>query len=280
MIKSPKHFYYITKETRASLDTLISSIDKFYYQKKKIKLDSFGNPKVEKGEAQFRILTPSTGKLKKLQKKLCNKIFINILLPECAYGSIKGKSNITNALKHKGKKFKFLLDLSDFFPSISSKVVYQSLMNEGFSPDIARLVTRLTTFKNQLPQGAPTSPYIANIVFKQVDFQILKLVQDHQITYTRFVDDLTFSSQSNFDQLHSAIVKIINNNGYRLSRNKTFATTGKVNITGVKVGNNTVGITDAFREKLSSEKLSIPSREGCLVYRDQILKHNNKTINN
>ena len=110
-------------------------------------------------------------------------------MPEFAYGGVKGKDNILNAKRHKGQKYVFQTDLTDFYPYISSKRVYGMFVRVGFSADVASKLTKLTTYEGHLPQGAPTSTTIANLVFEPTGRKLQKLAEEHQLRLTTFVDD-------------------------------------------------------------------------------------------
>lgn len=97
---------------------------------------------------------------------------------------------------------------------------------------ISHWLTNLTTWKYELPQGTPTSTHIANLVFLDTDL-LIDLCNKHNITYTRYVDDLTFSSQQDFQHLLTDILKIVTENNFKLSYRKT-QYKGKQTITGSK----------------------------------------------
>lgn len=74
-------------------------------------------------------------------------------------------------------------------------------LREGCTPTIARILTKLTTLKYQVPQGIPTSTFIANMVFKPTGLEIDQLAKEHHIKFSMFVDDITLSSKSDFKNL-------------------------------------------------------------------------------
>ena len=141
--------------------------------------------------------------------------------------------------------------------------VNKVLLKLGYKPDIALIITKLITFGNKVPQGAPTSTSITNLVFYvEVDTKIEKLINGKGITYTRYVDDLNFSSQQDFKAISLKIVKIISDANFKLSRNKTFYKIGKVDITGVEVKQNILKPTVKLKEKLNEVDRSEPSKAG------------------
>src|SRR5690606_10788268 len=98
-------------------------------------------------------------------KRIQKNILLKIDLPNYAFGAVKGKDNVDNAKQHQGKKYKFTTDLKDFFPSITNKAVNEMFVSQGFSHKVSGLLTKLTTYKGKIPQGAPTSSTLANLVF-------------------------------------------------------------------------------------------------------------------
>ena len=137
-------------------------------------------------------------------------------------------------------------------------------------------MTRFVTWKGELPQGTPTSTHIANIVFISIDNKLIDFCNKNNITYTRFVDDLTFSSQKDFQHLIPEILETITSSGFRLSRRKTKYAGNQI-ITGIKVFNHKIDAPDNIIEKVELEKLSQDETPKYLTrYRDQILKTNRR----
>lgn len=185
-------FLRILKIEDNALELILHDLDSYYFKKEEPKFDQGGNPRLDSNGIQLkRILHPSKGKLKQIQRSLEYKIFKYIKYPEYVQGGIKKKSGVTNAKIHKGNKFKFLTDIKMFFPSIDNEKVYQALTSRGINPQVANKITKLTTYKGMVPQGAPTSTSIANLVFHPIDQKLLKICNRENITYSRFVDDLT-----------------------------------------------------------------------------------------
>jgi len=137
--------------------------------------------------------------LKLVHRRIKDLLDETIDLPDCVFGFKKGCSAKTAASKHVGKKYIFSVDIKDFFPSITSDMVQQALMNEGVEQNDVWLIARLVAYKGRLPQGAITSPTVSNVVFKPKDLQILKLCERYGLTYTRYADDLTFSTNEEID---------------------------------------------------------------------------------
>ena len=170
------------------------------------------------------------------------------------------------------KNYKFVTDLKDCFPSINSGMVYISFIENGFSPDIASVITKLTTYKNQVPQGARTSTYVCNIVMQSLDSRLSELCMSYNITYTRYIDDLTFSSQTDFKHLTSQILEIIKSESFKLSHAKTGYVIGSTMITGNRVPNNHLDISDELKDKLANpDKFTEKQRKGQHQYAKRVL---------
>jgi RNA-directed DNA polymerase len=115
----------------------------------------------------------------------------------CVHGFVKGRSILTNAEAHCDRQPTFVLniDLTDFFPSITFFRVRGALQKApfGFSHEVSTVLAHLCTLNGTLPQGAPTSPYLANLVCRSLDRDLMRLAQRHQAFYTRYADDITIS---------------------------------------------------------------------------------------
>lgn len=108
-----------------------------------------------------------------------------------AYG--KGCSNRANAEIHVARRYVANIDVSDFFPSLKSGVVYSQLLNAGLKSNTANVVSRLCSYMGGLPQGAPTSAALSNIVLYEFDHVITSHCGLAGVNYTRYADDITFS---------------------------------------------------------------------------------------
>lgn len=245
MINTEKHLCYVLKVFPSDLEEVISNSDNYYYEREIIKQN-------ENGKIKKRVLNPSIGKLKSIQQKILQNILSKLILPDYAYGATFNRDNISNAKKHQGKKFKFKTDLKSFFPSINSKKVFEMFRSRDFSPTVARLLTQLTTYKNRLPQGAPTSPTIANLVFVKTGEKLFEFSKLHQITFTSFIDDLTFSSGRDFKKHTQSLLKIVKDSGFKISHTKTQYATKDVIITGLNPKQNFLDVSPEFKIKLCS----------------------------
>lgn len=249
------YFASVIGVPKNELDAIISDIDNHYNEWVEAKTNpTNGNPKTYMdGSPKNRVIRPPKEKLKTIQKRIKNRVLSEITLPINVHGGVKGKSNITNALPHKGKKYILTTDLTDFYPSIKSKWIYDLFIDIGFNSQFAFYATRLTTWKGELPQGAPTSTHLSNIFFTRTDEKLVQLCEEHKITYTRYVDDLTFSSPVDFQDKIPIILDIIQSSGVGISRRKTFYK-GKQKVTGIIVSLNKISAPENILEKVKQEE--------------------------
>ncbi len=233
---------------------LIDNIDVFYrewfekkFDKKKIDFKKFKD-----GTIKQRVIRPSSSDLKLAQHRIKNRILTPIQLPKNVHGGVKGCSNITNAKPHQGNKYVLTTDLQDFYPSITSQMVYDTFLKLGYSNHFAGYLCKLTTWKHSLPQGTPTSTHISNVVFLQTDYKLINFCNLHNITYTRYIDDLTFSCQQDFQHLIQEILNLVINSGFKISYRKT-KYSGNQNITGIDVFLNKIDAPQKIKEKAELE---------------------------
>jgi RNA-directed DNA polymerase len=130
---------------------------------------------------------------------------------------------VENARMHVGKKHIWNIDLKDFFPSISAQRITALFTSPCFKYDeqIANALTLLTTCEGRLPTGAPTSPVLSNFVCRELDNHLCNYCNNNTLQFTRYADDLTFSSNTMITQeTIQQIITIINENGFEINRKK------------------------------------------------------------
>ncbi len=244
---------FLNCETREDLarflDIKKSTLTFFAYGPGK-KYKIFEIPKKSGGTR--KIAAPIEG-LKEIQKKLSaalNNIYSNP--PDSAHGFVIGRSIISNAEPHLRRRLILNLDLQDFFPTIAGYRVYGLFRAEpfNFSKEVASTLAAICSVDNKVPQGAPTSPVISNLICFRLDRALTAFAAQQRITYTRYADDITFSTtKSSFSRevienpdsdtpvLGEDLIKIIQGNGFIVNPKKTrldFKSEAKY-VTGVKV---------------------------------------------
>lgn len=155
------------------------------------------------------------------------------------FGGMPGKSALDNARQHLSPSCLVKVDIAKFYPSVRSERIYRLFCGLGCSPEISRLLTRLTTFRYRLPQGSPTSASLANLVllFDGVVHRFEQLARQHGATVTFYVDDISISGSPHLEKLASLLEKMISQSGFRPKRTKTtvFRQGDEMVVTGVRV---------------------------------------------
>jgi hypothetical protein len=285
MIVSKNQLKSVIGFTYEEITTVIDEIDKYYFTFYKPKKDQLGNIKIKNGVVQKRPITPSINTLKTIQYRIQNRILGKIPLISNINGGVKGKNNIENGAVHKGKEFIFQTDIEKFFPSVSSKMVFNALRYKGFSKIIADLLSKLVTYEtedsyrnNCLPQGTHTSTLMANVVIEKTALRILEIIKNRNITFTLWVDDWAFSSNEDFQDLIQQIILEIGAAGFKVSRDKTTYRHKNALITGVIVGKSgTVKVSETFRDK-GNLNLTPDQIRGRKQYKDNVYRIAKKKV--
>jgi RNA-directed DNA polymerase len=141
------------------------------------------------------IAAPNTG-LKSIQKCLADKLSDIYMVKKPVHGFVNGRNILSNAKMHSRKRLVFKVDLKDFFPSIHFgrvRGLFSSRPYE-FKRDIAIIIAKIACFNDSLPQGSPCSPVISNMICAYLDKQLGEMAKSFGCYYTRYADDLTFST--------------------------------------------------------------------------------------
>ncbi|WNS43889.1 reverse transcriptase family protein [Paenibacillus sp. MMS20-IR301] len=182
----------------------------------------------------------------KIQKQLKNNYFDFIPLSNYAYGYVKGKSYYDYLKPHINHNFYLRLDIKNFFESIKEKKLREVLkytidddikINEDIS--LLDFIMKIVTLNGSLPQGAVTSPVLSNVFFRHLDIRISRYCKKFGIEYSRYVDDMLFSSNELY--IHkkvflNGIIKILKSCGFYLNNKKVLKTKKEISLNGFVVG--------------------------------------------
>jgi hypothetical protein len=182
----------------------------------------------KKDKTSFRTIEAPRAHLKEIQRNIYRTLLAGVWVPDSLHAYRKGRSVVTAMAPHRGRLFWWRADIAQFYPSISFKNVYAIFINLGCSPDVARVLTRLTTHGHRLPQGAPTSPALANLYLRSfgVAVRLEGLARQNGLRVTFFGDDIIVSGDRPFKHLQDHMERLITSSGLRLSRKKTTAVVG------------------------------------------------------
>ncbi len=193
----------------------------------------------QKHDGTFRQIQKPSKELKKVQTLILKKIVARIPLADCVYGLHKGRGIVENALLHNEQPYAAKFDIRHFFPSIHISAIKNIYLGIGCGEEAARTLTALATNQHQLPQGAPTSSYLASVVLHDVDFQISQLAQHNNFTYSRYCDDICVSGNQDMRLISRKIREVICSHGFTLSAAKTkyFGPSDEKIVTGITIRN-------------------------------------------
>jgi len=184
---------------------------------------------IEKRNGKLRTIAAPNQQLKEIQRKIKDLLVDAYFHKYCVHGFLPDKSILSNAKCHTKKKYLLNIDLKDFFPTITSKRIYGMFLKYGVPKEVALCLTKLVSNNDVLPQGAPTSPIISNMICGPMDNKLVNFSKKHQLYYTRYADDLSFSSNKQiqievFDyknhKVGEALSEIIEKNGFTINEEK------------------------------------------------------------
>lgn len=176
-----------------------------------------------------RIILAPKRFLKVVQRFILGAILERAEFPDYVMGFVPERGIITNCAPHVGAKYLLNVDLENFFPSIHIGMIENIFRSFGYQDTVARVLAGLCTFAGRLPQGAPTSPLLANLAFSRADKEISSLCKITGVLYTRYADDLSFSSDKPIGtDFLDKIRRIVTDSGFLLnSRKIRFAKPGQ-----------------------------------------------------
>lgn len=208
-----------------------------------------------KGKNKDREITAPSLKLKMRQRWILDQILIKTPLSNCCHGFVQGRSIVTNAKKHIGNKQILLLDIKDFFPSIKQDNVKSIFLSLGYSKSAAFRLAEICCFEGVLPQGAPTSPCLANIRCKDLDDELFQIAKLYNVEYTRYADDMAFSADIDLFFLIEIVKKILSKYDFTINESKTriYKDGSRKLITGILVKEDCLKLPKQYKRKLKQE---------------------------
>lgn len=194
--------------------------------------------KIKKKSGGFRLITAPRNKTYKMLLQYVNVILKALYTPsDYAMGFTEGRSVVTNAQKHLGQNYVLNIDLKDFFPCVDRARIRARLQIAPFNfpEEVALTIAGLCCMKLTgeegippryvLPQGAPTSPIITNMICDKLDRRLAGLAKRFGLNYTRYADDITFSSMHNVYQPNgdfwTELRRIITDQKFTINEDKT-----------------------------------------------------------
>ncbi|WP_270209386.1 retron St85 family RNA-directed DNA polymerase [Dorea amylophila] len=176
---------------------------------------------IPKKNGGIRIISEPLPNLKEIQKWILENILYNLKVSAYAKAYIPGKSIKDNVRFHRRQKKVLSLDIKSFYDCLTNWMVFQLFMENGYNESVAMMLTGLCCLNGSLPQGAPTSAALSNLLMKKFDEIVGKYCKEKEIRYTRYADDMTFSGDFDEVQVIRFIRKNLKSMGLKLNKNKT-----------------------------------------------------------
>jgi RNA-directed DNA polymerase len=194
--------------------------------------------KVAKKSGGTRTISAPRVFLKQTQRYILDCILSELPLPSPVVGFRKSISIVDGARPHLKNRFLWNIDIKNFFPSISKSLVVEEFKRIGYPDRAAAFLANICTLNGELPQGAPTSPTLANLVFLPIDMEISALCDESGIAYTRYADDLSFSSSIVIPEgFQRSVRQLISASSFKLNAKKErlVGPMGRREVTGVVI---------------------------------------------
>ena len=233
---------------------------------------------IKKKKGGYRRIVVPYDNLKRIQRWILHNILSKIPVHKQCVGFMKGKNTLDNAKAHVGKKYIRKFDFKNFFESINARQVYYVFRNVGYSPSVSRCLASLCTLKIEdnkydylpsykkiwfkdlhdttiavLPQGAPTSPALANIICYNLDKRFFCYALKNNLTYTRYADDVTFSCDDpSLLPNVSFVGKVVESEGLSLNEKKTgtYGQDSRQMVTGILIDGEKAHVPQKFKREI------------------------------
>lgn len=231
------------KDLAEAMALSMSELRFLAFQRKVSKVSHYQRFTIPKKTGGERLISAPKPRLKAAQHWINENILKVVPLHDAAHGFVPGRSIVSNAKVHVGQDVVINLDLSDFFPSVTYRRVKGMFRSFGHSESVATILGLICTeptivevsmdhisyFVTQgervLPQGAPTSPAITNIICRTMDDRLKDLASEYGFKYSRYADDMSFSGSGEATQkvgkLLKKIRRIVEDEGFDLHPRKT-----------------------------------------------------------
>ncbi|WP_414150580.1 retron Ec67 family RNA-directed DNA polymerase/endonuclease [Acetobacterium carbinolicum] len=300
-------------KTRNDLARILNvPIKKLTYILYKANVDNlYSSFEIPKKNGEPRKINAPADELKDIQRKLAKVLWEHQQLinktkhkkNNISHAFQEEKSIITNAIVHKNKRYVLNLDLKDFFDSIHFgrvKGFFEKNNDFKVSTEVATVIAQLSCYKGQLPQGAPTSPILTNLICNILDYRISKIAKKYRLDYTRYADDLTFSTNNRsflsvYEDFSTKISQEILSAGFSVNESKTSlqfrdskqVVTGLIVNKRINVDRNYYKKTRAMAHSLytsgsfeiNTNVATMNQLEGRFSFIDQLEKFNNSVDN-
>lgn len=214
-IRDTKHLCHLLSTNRTELLSIISGL--------KSHCEDYYIFRTEVRNGKERHYATPRGRFREIINRL-STLLSRLHIPDNMHGGVRYRSTITYASPHVRRPVLLKSDIKDFFPAVRPKKVYNLFLRElDCSPDVAHILTRLTTVNNQLPQGSPTSTIIANLLSKGIARRLHLLTKSINGVAGTYVDDIALSGPAYIGRFKRLVTKVISQEGFVPNEAKTKA---------------------------------------------------------
>lgn len=238
-----EHLANLLGRTRQFLATA-STTPHYFYR-------SFNIPKRSGG---VRSIDAPYRSLLECQRWINDNILTPIPVHRSASAYLRNKSIRDNVAPHLGPREVLTIDLQNFFPSIPLARVIAVFLEIGYTKEVSLTLARLCCLGGVLPQGAPTSPTLSNIICRRLDNRIARLAAKVELSYTRYADDICLSGQRIPDGFAGSLSRIVKSEGFAINDKKTRRYSAANNVkmvTGLNVAANAPKLPRSFKRDVS-----------------------------
>jgi retron-type reverse transcriptase len=236
---------YSKEHLAARLGATIKQLDWLAYGTERYRTFS-----IPKANGEPRRVDEPVEKLKSVQRSILHDILDKLRMARTVHGFRRRRSILTNARKHLLRQVVVRIDVEDFFPTLTFRQARRVFLKAGYPFTVANLLANLCSRDGVLPIGAPTSPALANQICRKLDKRLRLLGRDAEFRYSRYADDLVFSSSNRkFASLVPFLKQIIVQEGFRINERKLaiIRRNSRQVVTGIVVNRRTNVARDQFK---------------------------------
>lgn len=207
---------------------------------------------IPKGNSTRRIDAPKVA-LKITQKWLAVQLQRKFSSDDHVYGFVNNRSHVDAAAQHTNAHWVFSLDIKDFFQTTPKLMVIDGFQSLGYERKSAELLASLTCLRGALAQGAPSSPVLSNICFREFDKQLKITAEAFEVRLTRYADDIVFSGNGLFpEKLRTELSALFSGWPWQIADQKTKLATipDRLKVHGLLVHGTTIRLTKGYRNRL------------------------------
>lgn len=218
----------------------------------------YSTKKIPKKDGTSRTLRVPALSLKVVQKWILLEILEKITVSKYAMAFVKGKNGLRESAEwHNKNLFLLEMDISNFFGSILRDKVYDLFLSIGYDSTVAAILTELCTYDSVLPQGAVTSPCLANLICFNLDVRLNGLCRKRDIIFSRYADDLCFSSNNRvlLNKIEPIVIEILHDEGFEVNDRKTryLSNDVKKTIVGITINNKEIHVDKLLKRNIRTK---------------------------